>query len=68
MLKSLESRYTVPSRQHITDIAVPNLYKEVKSSVQEQGLINPDPTVFCLKNFFLLQSAYGGVFLNDRYI
>lgn len=35
MLKTLEPRYTIPSRQHITDIAVPNLYKEVKMSILE---------------------------------
>ncbi len=35
MLKTLEPCYTIPSRQHITDIAVPNLYKEVKMSILE---------------------------------
>lgn len=35
MLKTLEHCYTIPSQQHITDIAVPNLYKEVQMSVLE---------------------------------
>ncbi|XP_039895251.1 E3 SUMO-protein ligase ZBED1-like isoform X2 [Simochromis diagramma] len=33
MIKTLEPRYTVPSRQHITDIALPKLYQEVKATV-----------------------------------
>uniref|UniRef100_A0A1A8QR33 HAT C-terminal dimerisation domain-containing protein n=1 Tax=Nothobranchius rachovii TaxID=451742 RepID=A0A1A8QR33_9TELE len=33
MIKTLEPRYAVPSRQHITDIALPNLYNEVKATV-----------------------------------
>uniref|UniRef100_A0A3Q2X8X5 HAT C-terminal dimerisation domain-containing protein n=1 Tax=Haplochromis burtoni TaxID=8153 RepID=A0A3Q2X8X5_HAPBU len=32
-IKTLEPRYTVPSRQHITDIALPKLYQEVKATV-----------------------------------
>uniref|UniRef100_A0A8C1U7M1 BED-type domain-containing protein n=1 Tax=Cyprinus carpio TaxID=7962 RepID=A0A8C1U7M1_CYPCA len=35
MVQTMEPRYTIPSRQHITDIAVPNLYKEVKTNVLE---------------------------------
>lgn len=35
MLKTLEPRYTIPSQQHFTDIAVPNLYKEIKMSILE---------------------------------
>ncbi|XP_070399218.1 E3 SUMO-protein ligase ZBED1-like [Nothobranchius furzeri] len=33
MIKTLELRYAVPSRQHIADIALPNLYNEVKATV-----------------------------------
>uniref|UniRef100_A0AAZ1Y5E7 BED-type domain-containing protein n=1 Tax=Oreochromis aureus TaxID=47969 RepID=A0AAZ1Y5E7_OREAU len=33
MIKTLEPCYTVPSRQHITDIALPKLYQEVKATV-----------------------------------
>lgn len=33
MLTTLEPRYTIPSRQHITDTALPNLYKQVKATV-----------------------------------
>ncbi|KAK0150377.1 Zinc finger BED domain-containing protein 1 [Merluccius polli] len=35
MVQTLEPRYVIPSRQYITDIAVPNLYKEVKTNVLE---------------------------------
>uniref|UniRef100_A0A8B9H2A4 BED-type domain-containing protein n=1 Tax=Astyanax mexicanus TaxID=7994 RepID=A0A8B9H2A4_ASTMX len=35
MVNIMEPRYTLPSRQHITDIAVPRLYKEVKARVAE---------------------------------
>ncbi|XP_070403831.1 E3 SUMO-protein ligase ZBED1-like [Nothobranchius furzeri] len=33
MIKTLEPRYAVPSRQHITDIALPNVYNEAKATV-----------------------------------
>ncbi|XP_073701142.1 E3 SUMO-protein ligase ZBED1-like [Garra rufa] len=33
MLTTLEPRYTIPSRQHITDIALPKLYGQVKATV-----------------------------------
>ncbi|GAA6094842.1 uncharacterized [Tachysurus ichikawai] len=41
MLKSLESRYTVPSRQHITDIAVPNFegVKDLSRTEFELGML-----------------------------
>ncbi|XP_013885882.1 zinc finger BED domain-containing protein 1 [Austrofundulus limnaeus] len=35
MMKTLEPRYSIPSRQHITDIALPKLYTEVKATVME---------------------------------
>ena len=33
MMTTLEPRYTIPSRQHITDIALPKLYGQVKAKV-----------------------------------
>lgn len=33
MIKMLEPRFTFSSRQHTTDIALPNLYQEVKATV-----------------------------------
>lgn len=33
MIKTLEPRYAIPSRQHITDIALLKMYKEVKATV-----------------------------------
>ena len=33
MMTTLEPRYTIPSRQHITDIALPKLYGQVKATV-----------------------------------
>ncbi|XP_029913137.1 zinc finger BED domain-containing protein 1-like [Myripristis murdjan] len=36
MIKTLEPRYTIPSRQHFTDKCVPELYNKVKNEVKEQ--------------------------------
>nr|XP_054594153.1 E3 SUMO-protein ligase ZBED1-like [Nothobranchius furzeri] len=33
MIKTLEPRYAVPSRRHITDISLPNVYNEAKATV-----------------------------------
>lgn len=33
MMATLEPRYNIPSRQHITDVALPKLYMEVKATV-----------------------------------
>lgn len=36
MIKTLEPRYNIPSRQHFTDKCVPELYNKVKNEVKEQ--------------------------------
>ncbi|KAK0140883.1 Caskin-1 [Merluccius polli] len=34
MMTTLEPRYTIPSRQHVTDIALPKLYGQVKATTE----------------------------------
>uniref|UniRef100_A0A672JQE7 BED-type domain-containing protein n=1 Tax=Salarias fasciatus TaxID=181472 RepID=A0A672JQE7_SALFA len=36
MMNTLEPRYTIPSRQHFTDVALPRLYKEEKTTVLDE--------------------------------
>ncbi|XP_056414792.1 E3 SUMO-protein ligase ZBED1-like isoform X2 [Hyla sarda] len=36
MVNEMEPRYAIPSRQHITDIALPKMYKDVKKVVLEE--------------------------------
>lgn len=36
-MATLEPRYNIPSRQHITDVALPKLYREVKATVLDSA-------------------------------
>lgn len=35
MVNTIEPRYAIPTRKHITDVAMPKLYMEVKTKVLE---------------------------------